>query len=591
MFRQVSALDFLDIKASIRDYLKSTEIFNGFNYEASAISLLIDVLAYNTYYTSLNANLVVNETFLDSAIIRDNVVRLARVLNYFPSSLRSSSTDIILKATPNIGDEPAYLTLKSGVVANGTNTNGNYIFSIPEDISVPIINNTCTWNIKAHEGIYFDIRYVVDYNAIQRFLVPNIGLDSENIIVRVTSAEKTEIYRQVSDIAGTNSGSLIYFIQEVEERKYEIIFGDGVFGRKPENNDIIEIRYLLCNGTDANFCSVGSFIGNITYPNGNGFFGNIEIISASNALGGTDMESLESIKYNAPRYLMTGNRCVTTSDYATILPKIYPNISDIVVYGGENELPPQYGTVVISIKPKTGDFLTQTEKIRILNLLKNYSIAAIKPVISDISVVYLLINSTVYYNPPSTKKTKTELENLVHQEILNYNLELFGSRFHYSKLISAIDSVDAAISGNITKLKLMKRITANLNIQTSYTVCYGNRLWGRKDTPTITSSGFVLAGDTNTYYIEDDGNGNLVRFYISNGSKVYRGRVGRVNYSTSEVTINPIQITSTVLNSNRLEIYAIPFSFDVLAVRNTILRFGEPTIGVVENTTFPVSST
>lgn len=591
MFRQVSALDFNDIKASIRDYLKSTAIFNGFNYEASAISLLIDVLAYNTYYTAINANLIVSETFLDSAIIRDNVVRLARILNYFPSSLRCSGSNVIIRATPNIGDEPAFLTLKSGVVVNGANSNGNFVFSIPEDISVPLINGTCTWNININEGIYFDISYVVDDNSIQRFLIPNIGLDTENIIVKITSSEITETYKQTSDISELTSDSLIYFIQEVEERKYEIVFGDGVFGRKLTNNDIIEIKYLLCNGTDANFAAIGSIIGSIAYPSGNGFFGNVEIISADVATGAADVESIDSIKYNAPRFMMTGNRCVTAQDYATLLPKIYPNISDIVVYGGEDALPAQYGTVVISIKPKTGDFLTQTEKTKILSLLKGYSVAAIKPVISDISVVYLLIESTVYYNPPSTKKTKTELSNLVRQEILNYNLTTFGTRFRYSKLVASIDDVDVSISGNITKLRLMKRITANIGIKTSYTVCYGNILKQSKDNATITSSGFVQSGDTNTYYIEDDGKGNLLQFYVSNGVKVYKGRVGKVNYGTSEIIINPIQINSTVLNNKRLEIYAIPFSFDVLAVRNTILRFGESVIGIVENNTLPVSAT
>ena len=592
-FNQLNALDFNDIKASIKDYIKSSEIFTDYNFEGSVISNIVDILAYNTYYNAFNANLIVNEAFLDSAILRENVVRLAKLLNYVPRSKTSSQALVNITVTlPTSSSYPDTLTLKSGVAFNAFNENGNFIFSVLDDVVVAVnkTNGTATFNnVQIYEGNLLNTRYVVDTSSLQKYIVPNPNADTNTLKVKVFStpqSNSSDLFVKANDFIGLTSDSKVYFLQEVEDQKFELIFGDDVFGKKLVDNNVIDFSYIICNGKLGNNCSdfTGGFIGRIIDNNNNNITSGIVITNVQTSIGGGDAEGIDSIKYYAPKYFQSQGRAVTAKDYEVIVPTIYPNIDSISVYGGEDELPPQYGTVNLVIKPKTGFALSATEKNKIKQLLKNYSVASVTPVIKDPSVIYINISSFVYYNPLLTTNSSDTIKQNIINTIVNLNttrdFNKFNGKFKYSRLTSLIDNAESSITSNITKIKLKKVIPVSLNIATSYLTCYANVIAQIPSKASLTSSGFKISGQdqTQTFYFEDNSSGKInIYSFDTNGSKKYlpsnsvKGSYGSINYVTGEVIIDPINITGTSNTDNTIDLYVIPESNDIVAIRDTYL--------------------
>lgn len=597
-FNQLNALDFNDIKASIKDYIKSSNIFSDYNFEGSVISNIVDILAYNTYYNSFNANLIVNETFLDSAILRENVVRLAKLLNYTPKSIKSSKA--VVTITVNLANNPAYtpttypntLTLKAGVVFNAYNENGNFIFSIPNEIVRPVnkTNGTVVFeNIPIYEGNLITTSYVVDNTSLQKYIIPNPNTDTDTLTVKVfptLQSNASVLYTKSTDFVGLTSESPVYFIQEIQDQTYELIFGDGVFGKKLENNNSIQLSYIVCSGAVANGCSdfTGGFIGTIVDTNNNVISNNIQVVNKQTSLGGGDAESIDSIKYNAPRFYQTQGRAVTAKDYETLVPLIYSNVESVSVYGGEDDLPPQYGVVNLVIKPKIGLKLSDSEKLVLRKELANYAIGSVVPQIKDPSIIYIVLKSVVYYNSLLTTKTSDQIKQDVINSVVNLNqsrdFNKFGGKFKYSKLLNIIDNTNTAITSNITKLKLKKYLLVTPNVTTSYRTCFSNVIANFSGSPTVTSSGFKLLNqDQNkVFYFEDDTNGNLKIFYIDETNvKNYlptnnvRANFGKVNYETGEIIVDPINITATINTNNTVSLFVTSNSNDIISLRDTYL--------------------
>ena len=601
-FNQLNALDFNDIKASIKDYIKSSNIFTDYNFEGSVLSNIIDILAYNTYYNAFNANLIVNEAFLDSAIVRENVVRLAKLLNYTPKSATSSQAIVNISVQlPFSNNYPTTLTLKAGATFRSYNQNGTFVFSIPNDVVTTVNQSTGVAsfsNVLLYEGNLLSTSYVVDTSSLQKFTIPNPNADTNTLVVKVyptPQSNSSVLYTKATDFVGLTNTSKVYFLQEIEDQTFELIFGDGVFGSQLSNNNLIQLSYIVCNGFVANGCLdfTGGFIGKIVDNNNNTIASGITITNVQSSLGGGDIEGIDSIKFYAPRYFQSQGRAVTAKDFETLVPLIYANVDSITAYGGEDELPPQYGTINLVIKPKTGTALSFAEKNKIKQLLKQYSVASVMPVIKDPSVIYIELVTSAYYNPLSTTKTSDTLKQNVVNSIVNLNttrdFNKFGGKFKYSKLTALIDNTDPSITSNITTVKLRKNLSVTPNVATSYKTCFSNVIASLTERSSISSTGFKIAGQdqTKTFYFEDNGVGQIYIYtFDSTGNKSYlpsnavKQSYGTVNYQTGEVYINPITITSTTNTDNTIYLFVVPQSNDIVALRDTYLTIDTTNINV-----------
>jgi len=592
-FNQLTALDFNDIKASIKDYLKSSDIFTDYNFEGSALSNLIDILSYNTYYTAFNSNLIINEAYLDSAILRENVVRLAKLLNYTPKSATASQAIVnIAVQLPISNNYPDTLTLKSGIVFNSYNQNGNFNFSIPNDVVVSVNKSTGSAvfsNLVIYEGNLVSTNYTVDTSSLQKYIIPNSNVDTNTLSVKIfpnPQSNTSDLYLKADNFLNLTKDSKVYFLQEIENQKYELIFGDNVFGKQLTNNNVIQMQFIVCNGSLGNDCSnfSGNFIGKIVDNLNNNVTSGISITNIQASLGGGNTESIDSIKFYAPRYFQTQSRAVTTKDYEALIPLIYANVDSVAIYGGEDDLPPQFGVVNLVIKPKVGLKLSDAEKLKLKKILSDYSVGSIVPQIKDPSIIYIGVDSTVYYNGLLTTKTSDQLKNDVISTIVNLNtskdFNKFNGKFKYSKLLSLIDNTNNAITSNITKIKLKKLLPVNPNITTSYRTCFSNKIANFTGASSISSSGFKLLNQDQAkiFYFEDDTKGKIkifwydkqnVKNYLPNNN--IKGNYGSVNYITGEVVIDPIVITSVINTDSTVSLYVIPDSNDVVSLRDTYL--------------------
>jgi len=402
-------LDFDQIKTTLKDYLKSNSNFTDYDFEGSNLSTILDVLAYNTYITSYNANMVANEVFIDSATLRENVVSLARNIGYIPRSKKAARATVsFFVDTTNITPAPASLTLKKGPIASTTGSFGNqsFVFSILEDITVPVVDNVASFNdIQIYEGILLNTNFTyTSRNPNQKFILPNSGIDTDLISVLVksnSSATASVKYNLQDSLFGIGAESEVYFLQEIEDERYELIFGDNVFGKELEEGYYIEASYIVTNGDSGNGIGQFSFSGRLTYTRNSTEYvvsSGISLLTTGlPSIGGESIEGVESIKKYAPRIYASQNRALTANDYETLIPaKIYPETESISVFGGEEVVPPQYGKVFISIKPRTGDFLPNLIKENIKMKLKKYAVAGIVPEILDLKYLYLEIDSKVY---------------------------------------------------------------------------------------------------------------------------------------------------------------------------------------------------
>ena len=585
-FNNFTNLDFNDLRSQIKDYLRTNSNFTDFDFEGSNFSSLIDVLAYNSYITAFNTNMAVNESFIDSATLRENVVSLARNIGYVPRSKSASKAKVSFTVNTT-GLNSKTVTLKAGIVALGAVENGNYIFSIPEDITVVVDNNGFAnfTNIDIYEGSFLTKNYVVDKSQLnQRFTIPNAGVDSSTIRVTVTGTI-SEKYDSYSNIFQVNKDSRLFLTQEIDDEKYEILFGDNILGKKPLSGSNIFISYIVTNGKNANGAANFTFSGILSDNNDTSISNNISLLTTIQASeNGDDIESIDSVKYLAPRVYASQYRAVTANDYKGLIPYIFPNVDTVTAYGGDELDPPQYGKVFISIKPRNGKYLSQITKDSIKKGLRQYSIAGIKPEIIDLKYMYVEIDTAVYYDKSTTiDSNNLQLRVIKNLESYSKSTELnsFGGRFKYSKVSSLIDNTSTSITSNITKIKIRRDLQPEYNKLATYEICFGNQFHIKKLNSdgrgyNIKSTGFTVKDTSGTLYMSDvpktDRTGIIFFFKLVDGSPVVvNNNAGTVDYMRGEIKLTTIIFTSSTSTAG-IEIEAIPESNDVLALRDIYLE-------------------
>ena len=598
-FTQYTNLDFEQIKASLREYLRSNSNFTDFDFEGSNLSILIDTLAYNSYITNYNANMVANEAFIDSATLRENVVALARNIGYVPSSRRSSTANISFIVDLGNGTTKSSVTLKAGLVAVGDFANTNYTFSIPEDVTAPVVDGIANFQLDIKQGTYLIKEFIVDnVQTNQRFILPNPFIDTSTIRVKVkdtASSSTTKTYSLIDNIVGITTASEKYLIQEVQDEKYELIFGDGVFGKKLSSGNVVTASYIVCDGPNGNGVANFAFAGKLVDNDGGLVVTGIsEIETNQPSRNGSEIESISTIKNLAPRVYASQYRAVTASDYEAIIPTIYSNADTVTAYGGEDASPPQFGKVFISIKPKNGQFISDFDKRQILQNLKSYSVAGIKPELIDLKYLFVELNSSVYYNSNTTSSV-SDLRTKVVNSLTTYSnssdLNKFGGRFKYSRAQRIIDDTDTAITSNITKVLMRRDLEADTANFAQYELCYGNKFHARREGFSIKSTGFVVDGIRGTLYFgdvwESPTRGRLFVFRLSSVGEpeVVVRNAGTVKYDVGEILIDTIRILSTVKANNVIEIQAIPESNDVIGLKDLYVQLsvGNSTITTVED--------
>ena len=601
-FTQFSNLDFDQIKTQIKNYLRANSTFTDFDFEGSNFSVLIDTLAYNTYITSFNANMVVNESFLDSATLRENVVSLARNIGYVPRSRTAATAGItfeVTSATPT-----PTMTLKAGLVCVGNYDDTSYVFSIPEDITTTTISSgtgsKATFGstdapIKIYEGSFLTKRFTYDGSLDQKFILNNSFIDTSTIVVFVGDRE----YTKVDNILRVNKDSEIFLLQEVQDEKYEILFGDGIIGKKLENDANITVSYITTNGTSGNGPSFFSFAGNIVNSTGISItpVNTPSITTISSATNGGNIETIDSIKYFAPRLYSSQYRAVTSRDYEAIVPLIYPNTESISVVGGEDLDPPQFGTVFISIKPKNGEFISDFDKVQILNNLKNYSLTGINQKIVDLQILYVELDSFVYYNSAQITNVddlKTRVTSALTTYSQSRDVNKFGGRFKYSKVLNVIDNVDNAITSNITRVTIRRNLQVLVNQFAQYELCFGNQFNVKPGGFNIKSTKFTISGETGECFLTDTPNADLKTGIISivktdprnDTESVIAQSAGTVDYVKGDINLTTLNITSTAKPNNIVEIQAFPESNDVVGLKDIYLDFSisDSTINMVKDT-------
>ena len=586
-FGQYTNLDFDQIKTSIRDYLRANTNFTDYDFEGSNLSIIIDALAYNTYTTAYNTNMAANECFLDSATLRENVVALARNIGYVPRSRRSARANISF--TVDGLEETSTLTLNAGIVCNGSGSNTNYIFCIPENITVPVVNGLGQFNnVEIFEGNFISQNFTVDTSLFnQRYILDNSFIDTSTIKVRVKSSSSSTssvTYKQIDNIVGVTSTSNSYLLQEIEDERYELIFGDNVIGKKLSNNNYIEVSYITTDGKDGNGASEFSFVGNITNQDGGSINSSLISLVSTNekSRDGDEIESISSIKYFAPRVYSSQYRAVTASDYESVLSFIYPNVESVTAFGGEEMSPPRFGKVFISVKPRNGDFLSDETKRELIQKLKSYAVAGIVPEFIDLKYLYVELQVNPYYNPSLNDRPddlKTGVSNALTQYSRSIDVNKFGGRFKYSKAVSLVDNVDTSITSNITLVIIRRNLKAVLGQFAQYEVCYGNRFHTQETSYNIVSTGFTIEGVVGTVYMADEvinnETGRIFFFTYSEGGtpNIVKKNAGTVKYLIGEILIDTCNITSTVVANNVVEIQAIPHSNDVIGLRDLYVKF------------------
>ena len=607
-------LDFDQIKITIIDYLKSNSDFTDYDFEGSNLSTIIDVLAYNTYINSYNANMVSNECFIDSATLRENVVALARNIGYTPRSRKSSRTKInfFVDLTSNIGNTPASVTLKKGPVVSSGNQFGDqsYVFCITEDQTVTVKDGFAEFfGVEVYEGTVVEQNYEVDRtNLEQKFILENAGVDLDTLRVKVGNSSSTQInYSKQDDLfhpttgSTINSKSNIYFVQEIADERYELIFGDGIFGRRLGGGNKINATYITTNADSADGISDFSFSGRLTYiQNGvvNNITSGISLITADSASsGGEPIESVDSVRKYAPQMYATQNRALTANDYEILIPnKIYPETESISVFGGEELVPPQFGKVFISIKPRTGDYVSNAIKQNIKRDLKKYAVAGIVPEILDLKYLFLEVDSKVYYNTgaaPNAAAVSTIVQNNITKYAESSELNRYGARFKYSKLLKVIDQSHQSVTSNITTVQMRRDLRLALNTFAEYAIDFGNELHiSSMKGYNIRTCGFKVADIDETVYLYDipysdkkTGTVNLFSLSSVDGITpiIRRKNIGIVNYKKGRITLNPINITSGKLKSGQqiMEISISPESNDVIGLQDLYLQLDTSSVEMV----------
>jgi hypothetical protein len=588
-------LDFDQIKVSLKEYLRSNSNFTDYDFEGSNLSTIIDLLAYNTYISSYNANFVSNEVFIDSATLRENVVSLARNIGYVPRSRTAAKANVsFFVDTSTFSTNPITITLKKGTVCLSNSSFGdtNFSFAIKDDITVPVVNGIALFdNIDVYEGSLVTANFTVNSNnPNQKYILENSNIDTSTISVIVRNTESSSVTRNFAfsdSILNVTADSRVFFIQEIEDERYELIFGDGVFGKKLDNLNYIDVSYLITSGESGNGVSDFRFAGRLLDNNGRVISDGISLVTTNLvSRSGKEIESVESIKKYAPRIYAAQNRAVTANDYESIIPRLYPETESISVYGGEDLNPPRYGRVFISIKPFNGPFVSSQVKDNLVRLLRKYSVAGIVPEIVDLKYLYVEFDSTIYYN--SNLVTSGEIvRTTVSQNITKYadssELNRYGARFKYSKFLKIIDDSSNAITSNITKVRMRRDLFPLINQFADYEICFGNEFHIKdRNGFNIKSSGFKVNGLADTLYMTDvpDSNlrtGRIVFFRLASQTEVVvvASNAGTINYQKGEILLSPVDFRETSKNRGEnpvIEISAIPKSNDVIGLQDLYLQ-------------------
>ena len=605
-------LDFDQIKEQIKDYLRSNSDFTDFDYEGSNMSILIDILAYNTYISAFNSNMVVNESFLDSATLRENVVSLARNIGYVPRSRKSAKA--IVNFDFKFNGNSNSVKLAKGLVVVGATNNTSYTFSIPEDVIVPspidvgtniTVNPPRTAqfrNLNVYQGTLLRKFFTVSGSLDQRFILENSFVDTESIrvFVRKSGSSSGLEYSKIDNITAINEKSNIYLIQEVKDEQYELLFGDGLFGKKLDSGDIIEVSYIITDGKAGNDGTNFSFSASAENDAGAPIAPSQTVVvsTVQPARGGGEIESVNSIKYIAPRVYSSQYRAVTAKDYEAIVQSIFPDAESVSVMGGEELDPPEFGTVVLSVKPRNATYLSDFSKVQILDGLKKYSMAGINQRIVDLKILYIELDVSAYYNAnvfSDIDGLKAQVTSSLNSYGQSTNLNAFGGRFKYSDALKVVDGTNEAITSNITKLTLRRDLKPIFNTFAQYELCFGNSFHVVASGKNIKSSGFKIDGNPNTLYFsdlphEDLKTGDIAVIQIVNiggeNSPVVIPSAGTVDYVKGEIIINTINISETNLGSGMIEIQAYPESNDIIGLKDLYLQLdmSNSKINIVKDT-------
>jgi hypothetical protein len=594
---EVSEFDFDNIKANLKAFLRNQAEFRDYDFEGSGFAILLDILAYNTHYLGFNANMLINEAYLDSADIRKNIVSLAKALGYTPTSVRAPTAVIDVEINDATG---ASVTMPKGTVFTTTVSGTSFQFITNEElVTTPTDGVYLFDNVTVYEGTAVSFRYTVDTDdPDQRFVIPSALADTSTLVVKVQTSSTnttTNTFTKATTLADISSTTRAYFLQEVEDGKFEIYFGDGVVGTELVDGNIVILEYIVTNVDAANGAS--------TFTNASTIdgFSDITITTVSNAQGGVAAESKESVRFNAPLSYSAQNRAVTTSDYETLVKSLYPNAQYVSAWGGEDEEDPVYGVVKISIKAASGSTLTTATKESIKTQLQKYNVASVRPEIVDPETTSIILTINAKYDEKLTTKTASTLESDISSTLTDYNtstLSRFDSVFRYSKLVGLIDDTDTSIVSNITTLKIRKTFTPTLNSSTRYNIYFRNALYNpvsgynASQGGILESSGFKVSGDTtNEFFLDDDGAGNVRRYRLVSGTRTYANNTqGTINYTTGEIQLNSLNI-STISNirgdaSDVIELTVKSNSNDIVPVRNQILEIdvANSTINVTADT-------
>jgi len=589
---EVTDLDFDSIKTNLKKFLRQQDQFTDYDFDGSTINTLLDVLAYNTHYNGVYANVLANEMFLDSADMRNSIVSHAKHVGYTPRSATAPYADVNLVVNNATG---ATLTASQGTTFTSTVEGVSYNYIVKEDTTTTPVDGVYTFkNLELYEGTLVTNKYTVNTtDANQRFLIKNDMADTTTLLVKVQNSSTdttTTTYALSTDLADVSSTSAIYFLEGAEDEQYEVVFGDGVLGKALSTGNIVSLIYIVTNGSDSNGASSFALSGNV------GGFTDVSLTVNTNSVNGADPESPASIRFNAPKQFATQNRAVTAKDYESKVKSIYSNAKSVQVWGGEDNETPVYGRVYISINPVAGATLTEATKSDIITQLKDFNVASITPVIEDPETTFIQPTVTIRYDAKSTTNTAESIKSLVQTAITNFNtdsLQEFDQVFRHSKFIETINKADDSILSNITTLKLHKSFTATLTSSTTYTISFNNALYNPHSGHNsdmggiLSSSSFKVSGDTtNDYFLNDDGQGNIRLYYVAGGVNVYINNTqGTIDYTTGKITLNSLHISEVGnvdgATSTTIRLTVVPNSVDVVPVRNQVIEIDETNTTVV----------
>lgn len=584
---RVTELDFDNIKDNLKNFLKNQDTFTDYNFEGSGLNILLDTLAYNTHYLAYNLSMAMNESFLDSALLRSSVVSQAKTIGYVPRSARAPYAYVSVKVNdPTL----TQATMNKGTTFRTTVDGSSYYFVTVSDFTSYREDGILEFtNIPIYEGTYVTSEYTVDSSNInQRFLLPE-NTDTTTLTVLIQNSEndvEQRTYLFAEDITEISGISENYFLQEIETGQFEVYFGDGVLGKKLVNGNVVIIRGIVTNGLDANGANSFTIQGNISGAS------NLSVSTVTSAIGGDIPESIESIKFFAPLKYSSQNRAVTAYDYKVIVPKVYPNAQSVQVWGGEENDPPRYGSIFIGVKPYSGITLTESQKQVIVDKLKKYSIVSTTPVIVNPEIISVILNVVFRYNENTTNKTSDELVSMVNKNILDYavnDLEKFNRMYRQSELAKIVDNTHASILSSIVRVNISTSFTPQISTSQQYIINFKNALYhphtGHQ--PIIKTTSFTISGSDLNHYLDDDGSGNMRLYNQVGTTKVYvNNLIGTINYSTGKITINNLNVTSTSNTDGTIRIFTIPSSNDFIPVREQIVTvdIGNTSIsGITDN--------